>query len=877
MHRSLVFGTIKRYVEDCPSNGTANPLIVSQNETWDFKMRLYRDVVVSNGATLTLKCTLQMPYHGKITVEKGAKLILDGATITSSCNYMWDGIVVMGDKNMYQLSVTPNVCQGWVILQNSAIIENAFVGIKTGNDENTASGIIRAVNSTFRNNQIAVEFLPYRNFSSSNSSYTMPNISSFSNCTFEINQELPRYDYFLYFVKMNDVSGVKFIGSTFNNYIAVNGYTNIDERGYGFYTINSKYTINSSFARISGQLIRKSVFSGLRYGVYALNTSPERNIVIENTDFTTNYFDIYLSGYKDARIVSNNFEVSTNGINVVNCEEPRPYGIYLDECSHYHLENNFLKSFESEIGMDNRAIVINKSGESLSKVYNNTFENVYGGVSAQYKNRGLLIESGLKIICNDFNSTFPIYSMNDIFVIGNDALTQGIAEYQGTEDNPAGNRFSINNPTMSNFFNSTQCGNVLYYHHDQTSEPRVIPNRPYNVTLRDTRIPFWKLQACPLTIISPNREVLRQNLEYNRLQKIISKNMMNTMIDGGFTNDMVVDVENTVTAETWQTYNKLLSESPYLSEEVMVKLIENETTFPAILVKLLLVANPQSAVSKKVMEAIENRVFKLPDYMVEEIKNGKNVRSAFEAIRGRYVNFAEKYAWNFQQLMESYKNDTIIDNKDSIINLLKTDTSFTSLYELLFLYLNDNKENEYQNTLDILQSMAISELGRMEEVNNYLKYFEAFTNIKENGIEKISNDNIQTLFDVMYSESSFISAYARNVLIWLGLVNYQEPILSIENQKNLPYQKANTKLSNAYLKVYPNPAKDYVVIEYKDVTSGANLIITDVFGKIAYSNKLAGQNDQILIETSTWNAGLYYCRLLVNEKNIDVKKISIVK
>ncbi len=129
----------------------------------------------------------------------------------------------------------------------------------------------------------------------------------------------------------------------------------------------------------------------------------------------------------------------------------------------------------------------------------------------------------------------------------------------------------------------------------------------------------------------------------------------------------------------------------------------------------------------------------------------------------------------------------------------------------------------------------------------------------------------------MYNGNGFASVYARNVLIWLGLAEYTEPLLNNNQQRSLIQQKSNKPLEQSYLNVYPNPAKDYVVNEYKDVTSGANLIITDVFGKIAYSNELAGQNDQILIETSTWNAGLYYCRLLVNEKNIDVKKISIVK
>lgn len=79
MHRALSIKTVKRYVrEDVVSPA---PLYVTGNETWDFDMRVYSDIVIKKGATLTIKGKIDMPAGCKIRVSKRARLTLDGGTI----------------------------------------------------------------------------------------------------------------------------------------------------------------------------------------------------------------------------------------------------------------------------------------------------------------------------------------------------------------------------------------------------------------------------------------------------------------------------------------------------------------------------------------------------------------------------------------------------------------------------------------------------------------------------------------------------------------------------------------------------------------------------------------------------------------------------
>lgn len=69
-------------------------LEVDTSQIWDISMKLYQNIVVKTGATLTIKTEIQMVPQAKIIVEKGAALIVDGGVITNERYYnkKWKGI-----------------------------------------------------------------------------------------------------------------------------------------------------------------------------------------------------------------------------------------------------------------------------------------------------------------------------------------------------------------------------------------------------------------------------------------------------------------------------------------------------------------------------------------------------------------------------------------------------------------------------------------------------------------------------------------------------------------------------------------------------------------------------------------------------------------
>ncbi len=67
-----------------------------------------------------------MPIDGKIIVEPGATLIVDGGTIKNAHPEMWAGIEVWGNTAQHQYAHSGGQYhQGRAIFKNGAVIENA--------------------------------------------------------------------------------------------------------------------------------------------------------------------------------------------------------------------------------------------------------------------------------------------------------------------------------------------------------------------------------------------------------------------------------------------------------------------------------------------------------------------------------------------------------------------------------------------------------------------------------------------------------------------------------------------------------------------------------------------------------------------------------
>ncbi len=65
---------------------------------WPGAKDLEGNLVIEDGASLTIKCRLSIPKDGKIIIHPKGKLILDGAQLENACGDTWKGIEIWSNK-----------------------------------------------------------------------------------------------------------------------------------------------------------------------------------------------------------------------------------------------------------------------------------------------------------------------------------------------------------------------------------------------------------------------------------------------------------------------------------------------------------------------------------------------------------------------------------------------------------------------------------------------------------------------------------------------------------------------------------------------------------------------------------------------------------
>lgn len=447
MHRGLYMGEAKRYGYPVDEPSTY-PWLIEQDETWDFTMRMYQDIRVKYGATLTVKCEVQMPPGGRIVVEPGGKLIVDGGLITSYNNTStWQGIQVEGNQH----KESNPLYQGMLQLKNQAIIENAWEGVWNYSPEGYrkldgqgrkygGGGIIIASNSTFYNCNKAADISTYDKYS-----YKYNGLShcSFSEVKFTIDEASPFFTVlgqpgYEFVTTENILSGMVIKNCTFSNSIP-----------YAMQKQTDRGTAIRLFT--TGITISKNSFDQFLRGIVnqCASGTPDRGVTIYDNNFNRITENITIDAQAVADIRGNTIN------NMINSEKNGSglpgRGVYLDNARHTFIgcgnviDGNWdlLEGGTPDL-MLRRGVVVRDSRFAGASVFQNSFIDLAIGTQTQHHN------PKLNITCNT-------YSRNGYAWLINPASPDyGLADQGtgcGSNQTRAGNVFQNNTWDIVNYIN----------------------------------------------------------------------------------------------------------------------------------------------------------------------------------------------------------------------------------------------------------------------------------------------------------------------------------------------------------------------------------------------------------------------------------------
>lgn len=365
--KSLHLTNIRNFIKDCAYSST-DPMIVTGTNTWDIDIKMYEDIIVPASATMTITCKVYMPEGGKIIVQSGGNLILDGANLEGACANMWGGIEVQDG--------------GTITSTNATIIQDAQYGITANNNSS-----IFLQNTTFNRNYVDV-FVP--------DAATGNNIVSgyISGCTFKCDAPLhgaypgqfpiPGTKTFAG-IQMSDVTfninggankntfrdlHVGILGMRSSYYVTDCYFLNIQPDnfyanyygGSGIYVIGGHgYHTLKQVGFGSGATSQKS-FQHCRFGVYS---EIMNNTVTNNYMFNVNTgVRIQYCSYRDSYVTAN----------LIDCNNYGVYAAFNDVANHLTIGSNFIYAGYNTTGIA-KAIGIYDNEFSLTNNNSSIFDN----------------------------------------------------------------------------------------------------------------------------------------------------------------------------------------------------------------------------------------------------------------------------------------------------------------------------------------------------------------------------------------------------------------------------------------------------------------------------------------------------------------------
>lgn len=426
IHRSSHLGSMARYMYPA-QDPSDHPWVISADQTWDFPIRMFQDIIVKKGATLTIQCEVQMPPGGRIRVEKGGKLIVDKGLITSyHPKTRWNGIEAYGDKGK-----GPSTdYQGYVELKNGAMIENAQGAVRNFSWDNGAQGggIIKATDAYFYNCWRGLELNDYPNYATS---------INIERCTFLLDDLRAKHinstPFETQVTSWNVLRGINIKNCLFKVDIPDSLYKHEKRNG-------------AILSSQSGMGIQSNTFDGFRKGVdaYSYAGTAGRTMSVYHNTFKNNTWSIAVRNNAYTDIRDNKIEKMYRFKSNIDNSEYEGYGVgvmlYNTQGAYVGCGNQIdctPQRADSANDRPNLGVVAHSTNDFGATILDNKIKKGQAGVQTQRGNPRLnitcnAIDSNEVAIMANPQSKGLLYSLND----------QGTG--CGTNELRAGNTFNKN-------------------------------------------------------------------------------------------------------------------------------------------------------------------------------------------------------------------------------------------------------------------------------------------------------------------------------------------------------------------------------------------------------------------------------------------------
>lgn len=298
-----------------------------------------------------------------------------------------------------------------------------------------------------------------------------------------------------------------------------------------------------------------------------------------------------------------------------------------------------------------------------------------------------------------------------------------------------------------------------------------------------------------------------------------------------------------------------------------------------------MVANPHTANSNLLLDKLDNRTVVMPNYMKAQVLEARETQTLKNELESKLSRLKLKQARAFNGLVREYLSDTVnLGLSDSLLTLFQALDNKNIKYRLALYHL---QRGEYNMGSIVINTIPIEFDLSTEELDAYVQMVEYFDLVKgikldERTFLEANEGEIVELNEIEQSRKGLASMYAKNVLIALDKIEYIAPVQMADLFKSKQDQKDYLELLNteppSMISVFPNPSKNYMIIEYHiELEKNGIIEILDVNGIIVKLIKINKLENQVTVNTQDWKPGLYIATLIIEGMSIESYKFTLIK
>jgi hypothetical protein len=369
--------------------------------------------------------------------------------------------------------------------------------------------------------------------------------------------------------------------------------------------------------------------------------------------------------------------------------------------------------------------------------------------------------------------------------------------------------------------------------------------------------------------------------EYNNMLYLY-----NQLMDGGNTEALLDAVQGEWSDDVWKIRQKLISQSPFVSEEVLREIAKKNLLPQALLLEICL-ANPDATRNPKFIHFLQyEKPNPMPAYMIALIKGKWDEKTLRTVMEEEMSGLSYSRDFYFNRMLVNMMADSTL--KPDVLRGWLLDRGMLNDYFLAAeSYLQEgNFDGAFSTIYDYTQLHPKLDEATLAEIKDYLNYLTWLEKLAQSGqnIYQLKKDgsDIATLAEYERTSTGRGRVLAHNILCGLYDICLEELPEKSQVMASGGVHGGATSASApsaGKVQVFPNPAKEYAsfIWDFGSFDGTAQLSITDQSGRPLLTRSLPGAQGQWIWETGSVPSGSYVYSVIANGLQIESGKIVVTK